>query len=194
MISLPSITLSLTTGESTVLSPFGFLPVLASGVDEQTEAQGEKTTPVIPEDVEVQEVQLGLDKVSLLVAKSFAGLSPLQKLEEVVLLLKDYAVAYYVRYFVNNCLTVDGGKNISAEELPKVKETLNQLIDQNYTLAAETQDKVSVYMDNFGFRPFTGVRLLELPVPKGEEQGGGYDWDHLYKDPELSAEQLGLKQ
>ena len=73
-----------------------------------------------------------------------------------------------------------------------MRKTLSQLIEQNYPIAEEPKDKTAIYFDNFGLRPFTGLRINELPKPKAEEQGGGYDWEHLYTDLQLSVQQLGL--
>jgi hypothetical protein len=197
LLSLPSVTISLAVGESILVSPFGFLPVLASGIEGKLSGESEQPPAAlseIPEGAEMQEVQLGLDKVGLLTNKEFAGLLPLQKLESVVMLLHEHASPHYMRYFVNNCLTVDGGKNVTKEETVQIRQTLSQLISQNYLTVEVKKDSATAYVDNFALRPFTGVRLKELPTPKPEEQGGGYSWDNLYTDTELSAQQLGLSK
>jgi hypothetical protein len=197
LLSLPSVTISLAVGKSILVSPFGFLPVLASGIQGNVLGELQQQLPQLPElseGVEQQEVQLGLDKVSLLTTKEFASLLPLEKLESVVMLLHEHACPHYMRYFVNNCLTVDGGKNVTKEEANKIRQTLSELIKQNYSSTEVKETSSSVYVDNFGLRPFTGSRLKALPTAKPEEEGGGYSWDHLYTDAELSAEQLGLSK
>lgn len=97
--------------------------------------------------------------------------------------------ANYAKYFVNNCLIVNGSEPFEgySKSSKEVRKLVNDYIVENVQVKGVEKTRCDQYLDSFQFRPFFGPGLLKLPVcdRSGELSGdvAVWNWDSLYINP-----------
>lgn len=124
--------------------------------------------------------------------KQEQSLSPQEIVKSVLDVVKNVVSANYAKYFVNNLLIVDGGKNIpSGEESQKFRKEAYEFIDKEIHKESVEKTKMQQYLENFEMRPFYGEGLEKLP--KYVKETESYNWDDLYINTDLTKKELGLQ-
>lgn len=104
--------------------------------------------------------------------------------------------ANYAKYFINNCLIVNGSEPFTAYSKPskEVRKIVNEFINENVEVKSVEKTKCELYTDSFDFRPFFGPGLAKLPTC---DRSGGlsgdvakWNWDELYINPGFDGERF----
>ena len=109
-------------------------------------------------------------------------------LKEVIEFLGPELEFNYCKYFVNNCLIIDGGESFEGDKAKEneFREKLNQFISEKIEPKPEEKTDFENYAESFEFRPFFGDGLEKLPVyDKGSDH---WNWDELYINPGMDSE------
>lgn len=116
--------------------------------------------------------------------------SPSEILKGVIELIGGEMESNYCKYFVNNCLIIDGLEAFGGEKSEQeiVRKELNELITE---MVSEKKIKKTVcesYEESFDFRPFFGDGLKKLPKYDGDTER--WDWDEIYINPGMDSEKF----
>ena len=114
-------------------------------------------------------------------------------------ILRSFATGFqanYAKYFVNNCLIVNGSEPFEgySKSSQEVRNIVNAFIVENIEEKKTEKTKCELYVDSFEFRPFFGPGLNKLPIcdRSGELSGdiAKWNWDELYINPGFDSEKF----
>ena len=120
---------------------------------------------------------------------------PIECIKSVLELTGNFLESNYCKYFVNNCLIIDGGEAFGGDNSKQneARSLLNKFISDKIAEEKIKKSGWEHYEDSFDFRPFFGDGVLKLPEKK-EGTLDQWDWDHIYINPGLDSEKFKTKE
>lgn len=116
--------------------------------------------------------------------------SPSEVLKSVIDLTGSDLESNYCKYFINNCLIIDGLEGFEGEKSKQeeARKELYEYIEEKISQKFIKKSVVECYQESFDFRPFFGEGLRKLP--KYNPNNDHWDWDEIYINPGMDSEKF----